>query len=143
MPDALLIGRIDYWFVGHLGQTDDEGRLLVWEATVQGDVTGEMKWWFVNPPPVDELAFADGRLSFYSARWELWTEGELQLAGHSAGKTVFANGADGIWDGHGRVTVAYGRFSQLKGRSIYETGPVLLGSEPPKSLKGTGTFVVY
>ncbi len=36
---SALTSKIDYWFVGHLGQTDDEGRLLVWDATIEGDVT--------------------------------------------------------------------------------------------------------
>lgn len=141
--DGLLTSKIDYWFVGHLGQTDDEGRLLVWEATVEGDVNGEMKWWFVNPPAIADVTFTSGSVSFYAARWELWIDGALLLAGNSAGKTVFAAGADGIWDGHGRVTEANGEFGQLHGRHIYETGPVLLGSEPPRSLKGTGAFVIY
>jgi hypothetical protein len=142
-PDGLLIGEIEYWFVGHLGQTDGAGNLLVWEGTIGGMVTGDMKWWFVNPPPVPEAATAGGHVSFYVARWELWVDGDLLLAGESAGKTVFPDGADGIWDGHGRVTEAAGRFADLAGHRIYESGPVLRGSDPPRSFKGTGAFVVY
>ena len=141
--DGVFVGQVDYWFVGHLGQTDSKGRLLVWEATIEGVVAGKMKWWFVNPPEIAEVAVAHGRVSFYTARWEVWGEGELLLAGESAGKTVFSEDADGMWDGHGRVTEAVGRFSDLIGRQIYETGPVILGSDPPKSFKGTGAFVVY
>ena len=141
--DGVLVGQVEYWFVGHLGQMDSDGRLLVWEATIEGGVKGKMKWWFVNPPSIAEVTLANGRVSFYTARWEVWGDGELLLAGESAGKTVFSDDADGIWDGHGRVTEALGRFGDLIGRQIYETGPVILGSDPPKSLKGTGTFVVY
>jgi hypothetical protein len=141
--DSVLVGQVEYWFVGHLGQMDDKGRLLVWEATIEGELAGKMKWWFVNPPVIAEVAMAHGRVSFYTARWEVWTDGELLLAGESAGKTVFSDDADGIWDGHGRVTEAVGRFSDLIGRQIYETGPVILGSDPPKSFKGSGAFVVY
>ena len=141
--DGVLVGRIDYWFVGHLGQTDGEDRLLVWEATIEGGVTGKMKWWFVNPPAIAEIALSNGRVSLYTARWEVWVDGELLLAGESAGKTVFSDDADGIWDGHGRVTEARGRFRDLIGSRIYETGPVILGSDPPRSFKGTGAFVIY
>jgi hypothetical protein len=140
---AQLIGRIEYRFVGHQQQTDASNRLLVWEAVAEGDLNGEMKWWFVVPPPVDEVAYTDGRITFYSARWELWADDELLLAGHSVGKTDFRNGADGIWDGHGRVTEAAAQYQYLLGHAIYETGPVLLGAEPPQSFSGTGMFLVY
>ena len=143
VADSLLTGKTDYRFVGHLGQTDDEGRLLVWEATIEGDVEGQLQWWFVNPPPTPQLEYAGGRLTFYAARWELWVDEELLLAGESAGKTDFRNGADGIWDGHGRVTEAAGRFHALKGRVVYETGTVIVGSDPPKSFSGTGMFLIY
>lgn len=143
IPDERLIGEIDYWFVGHLGQTDGAGRSLVWEATIEGDVKGKMKWWFVNPPPVSPITYTGGQTTFYAARWELWVEDKLLLAGETAGKTVFPDGAAGIWDGHGRVTEAAGRFSTLKGRAVYETGPVLLGQDPPKSYAGTGLFLIY
>ena len=138
-----VTGEIKYRFVGHLEQVDEKGRLLVWEAQVAGDIQGTMKWWFVNPPPVTDTVYAGGRLSFYAARWELWYEEELLLAGLSAGKTDFRDGADGIWDGHGRVTEARGKYESLRGRSVYESGPVILGSEPPATLTGTGVFLIY
>jgi hypothetical protein len=138
-----LTSTINYRFVGHLEQTDDEGRLLVWEATIDGDMQGTLKWWFVTPPPVAETRYANGRATFYAARWELWNDEEVLLAGESAGKTVFGDGGDGTWDGHGRVTVANGRYAPLKGRSVYESGPVILGAEPPMTLSGTGMFLIY
>ena len=142
-PGEILTGKISYRFVGHLGETDDSGRSLVWEATVEGEMQGTMKWWFVNPPPAAEIEYAGGRLSFYAARWELWKDEELLLAGESAGKTDFRDNADGIWDGHGRVTEAHGKYESLKGRLVYETGPVILGSDPPNSFSGTGVFLIF
>ena len=142
-PGELVTGTITYRFVGHLGQTDDEGRSLVWEAKIEGDLQGKMKWWFVNPPPATDIVYTGGRLTFYAARWELWSEEELLVAGESAGKTNFRDDADGIWDGHGRVTEASGEYTSLKGRLVYETGPVILGSDPPKSFSGTGVFQIY
>ncbi len=139
VPNGRLTSQIDYWFVGHLGVVDDEGRLQVWDGTITGDFTGEVKWWFVAPPPNPGSL----EVAFYAARWEIWNDGELFLAGDSAGKTVFPAGADGIWDGHGVVTEANGRFSPLKGRKVYETGTVIVGLTPPASFTGTGMFVIY
>jgi hypothetical protein len=140
---APLTSQIDYRFVGHLERFDDDGRLLVWEATIDGSVKGNMKWWFASPPPVAGAEYDGVSLSFYSARWEIWSEDELLLAGESAGKTVFPTGADGVWDGHGIVTEARADFAALKGRRIYETGPVVVGSNPPVSYLGSGMFVIY
>lgn len=135
--------RIDYHFVGHLKQFDDHGRLLVWEAKIDGAFSGTMKWWFVDPPPVPAAEYDGVNLSYYSARWELWAENELLLAGESAGKTAFHNGADGIWDGHGVVTEAQPELKTLVGSKVYETGPVVVGSNPPVSYAGSGMFVIY
>ncbi len=144
LPNGKLTSQIDYLFVGHLGEFDDEGRLLVWEADIYGDINGTIKWWF-GLPPVNGSPFA-----FYSARWEIWQDGQIVLAGESAGKTVFPDGLpplpgspDGIWDGHGVVTEAKGKWSPLKGRKIYETGPVVIGDTPPVSFYGAGMFQIY
>ncbi|MEJ2580704.1 MAG: hypothetical protein P8127_03540 [Acidobacteriota bacterium] len=138
-----LLGQIDYRFVGHLEQLDDAGRLLVWEAKIEGDLAGRMKWWFVDPGPAPEVSFTGGQTAFYAARWEIWNREELLLAGESTGKTVFREGEDGIWDGHGVVTEANGPHSDLVGRKIYESGPVIIGPDPPVSFSGTGIFSIH
>ena len=79
IPAERLTAKIDYWYVRHLGQTDDKDRLLVWEATVEGDLNGRMKWWFVSPPPASRIMYTGGRLTFYAARWELWVDEDLLL----------------------------------------------------------------
>jgi hypothetical protein len=135
---SALTSEIEYW-LGTL-EWDDEGRQLVWEGTITGEITGEMKWWFVRPSPVSGGPFVGGGVAFYSARWEIWDGDELLLAGESAGKTVFYGDGDGMWDGHGVVTEAKGKFNPLKGRKVYETGPVVVGDGPPY---GTGMFLVY
>lgn len=138
-----LTSQIDYWYVGHLGQFDDEGRLLVWEGSIGGDFSGVARWWFEVPPPVAGSTTVGSQWFFYAARWEIWHGNELILAGQSVGKTVFPDGADGIWDGHGVVTEASGAFNVLKGRKVYETGPVLVGEYPPLSYTGTGMFSIF
>jgi len=136
-----LTGQIDYSFVGHLGLTDDEGRTLIWEGTIEGDLNGTMKWWF-GPAPAPTILYQGGKVNYYVARWEIWdSDGEkLLLAGDSAGKTVTPDDADGMWDGHGVVTKARRGFNRLKGRSTYETGPVIWDPFP---YSGTGIFVIY
>ncbi len=142
VPNGRLVSQIDYSFVGNLGETDTEGRLLVWEATIEGDFMGEMKWWF-EEAPVEDGVFDAGFIAFYAARWEIWSAGELLLAGESAGKTVFPDDADGIWDGHGVVTEANGKFNPLKGREVSETGTVIWGTDPDPLFTGRGMFLIY
>lgn len=143
VPNGRLASQIDYWFVADQGITDSAGRLLVWEATIEGAFTGEMKWWF-EQEPAEDAVFDAGWAGFYAARWEIWSAGELLLAGESAGKTVFPFGGDGIWDGHGVVTEAKGNLNPLKGRKMYETGTVIWGMEPTDPfLSGRGMFLIY
>ena len=101
-----------------------------------------MKWWLPTASAVPSAEHDNLVFSYYSARWEVWSEGELVVAGDSAGKTVFANGADGIWDGHGIVKEAQGDRASLIGRRTYETGPVIAGLDPPVSYAGRGMFVI-
>lgn len=136
-----LTCQIDYWISDDFGETDPEGRMLIWEGTIQGDLNGTMKWWF-GPNPAPNITYQGGRVSYYAARWEIWdsTGTRLLLAGDSAGKTVTPVEADGMWDGHGVVKQVRRVFKRLKGRHIYETGPVQ-GTFP--ELYGTGIFVIY
>ena len=140
---GLLTCQIEYWSVVHLDERDDEGWLLAWKATVSGDLTGELRYWFPETPPAPEGAYKDGGVGYYLARWELWDGEELLLAGESAGKTVIPDGEDGIWDGHGTVLKANGDLSSLKGRRIYETGTVLMPSDPDVRSTGSGMFAIY
>lgn len=135
----LLTSQIDYRFVGHLGEFDAEGRLLVWEADISGDFTGTGKWWFGPPPATTE--YEGGRVAYYVGRWEIFdSAGHLVLAGESAGKTVTSDGEEvGMWDGHGVVTEASKGFNNLKGRHVYETGPVVWDFP----YYGTGIFVIH
>lgn len=142
-PGGQLVNQIRYEFVGHLGQLDKKGRLLVWQGEIDGDISGQIRWWFEIPSEVPDAAIMDGRIAFYQSRWEILQDDKVILAGKSAGKTVFLFGGDGVWDGHGVVTKARGKYSRLKGRKVSETGPVILGSTPPLTFAGTGMFHVY
>jgi len=135
-PAPSLHCTIDYVFVGHLGVTDAEGRLQVWEGTISGDIEGSTKWWFVlgGGPPNMPLS---SKASHYEARWEIFdSAGILVLTGDSSGVTASPPDKDGIWNGHGKVTDANGEFEDWIGRQTREAGSVIWVF--PYS--GSGTF---
>jgi hypothetical protein len=121
-PAPSLTCTITYNFVGHLGEFDDELRLLVWDGEIHGDIEGRILWWFVleGGQPMPDTA----HVSFYEARWEILDGDDLLLAGDSSGTTAKPPGKDGIWRGNGIVTEAYGEFEDWNGRQTYEGGNV-------------------
>ena len=135
--------QIEYWSVYDQEERDDDGWLLAWKAKATGDLTGEMRWWFPETPPAPESVYSHGKVGYYIAKWEFWSGEELILAGESTGKTVIAEGEDGIWDGHGTVMEAHGNLASRKGRRIYETGIVIIPADPEITSTGTGMFVIY
>ena len=126
-PAPSLLSTIDYVFVGHLGTVDGEGRLLVWDGTISGDIEGKIKYWFYPAPIMPVTA----HVSFYEARWEIFDgDDNLLLAGESAGTTALnlveprPDGKDGIWRGNGIVTEASEEYMDWIGRQTYEGGNV-------------------
>lgn len=122
-------------FVGHLGTTDDEGRLLAYDGEIHGDIEGRILWWL-------DLAYSHdiGQISYYAARWEIYDSTDnLILAGDDAGTTAKPPGEDGIWRGKGIVTEASAGFEDWIGRQLYEEGNVPWDEAGlPKG--GEGTF---
>jgi hypothetical protein len=143
VPEEPLTLQIEYWSVGELGETDKDGWLLAWKAEATGDLNGEMRWWFTETPPAPESEYSHGEVGYYVARWEFWQGDELILTGKSAGKTIIPDGEDGIWDGHGTVMKANGNLSSRTGHRIYETGIVIMPSDPEVTSSGSGMFVIY
>ena len=136
-PAPSLSSTIEYVFVGHLGTVDSEGRTLVWDGKIHGDIEGQILWWFVEgggPPNMPDAA----HVSFYEGRWEIWDGDALLLAGNSAGSTAMPPGKDGIWRGNGIVTEAGAGFEDWNGRHVKEGGNVDLAF--PYS--GEGTFLI-
>ena len=122
-PMPQLSGAISYVFAGHLGIFDDAGRLLAWDATIEGDINGSMKWWFVLDPVHPNFP-EEAHVGFYKARWEIWDGETLLLAGMSSGTTAQPKGKDGIWRGNGVVTEAGPGYEDWVGRREYEGGNV-------------------
>lgn len=139
-PPNPLLNQIDYRFVGDGGETDADGWTLVWIAEMEGDLSGQARWYFQQPNPIPDLSVQGASLAYYEARWEVRVEEQVVLAGRSAGKTVTRDGEDGIWDGHGVVTTASPSYQDYLGRHTYETGPVVLGDERPW---GRGLFTIH
>ncbi len=141
-PPAPLFSQIEYRFVGDRGERDAEGWLLLWVASIEGDLNGEARWWFEEPNPIPDLAVAGGAFAYYEGKWEVRVEGAPVLSGRSAGKVVTRTGEDGVWDGHGVVTDASAAYRAWLGRRIYETGPVVFGETAADPPWGRGLFVV-
>ena len=145
-PAPSLTCTIECWFVGHLGIFDPEGRLLVWDGEIHGDIEGRILWWFVldGGPPIPDTA----HVSFYEARWEIFDEEadpEVDpplLAGDSAGTTAKPPGKDGIWRGNGKVTEASAGFEDWIGRQVYEGGSVTWVIPGVLPLDGEGIFSI-
>ena len=130
-----LMSTIDYVFVGNLGSVDGEGRLLVWDGSIHGDIDGQILWWFVaggGPPNMPDAA----HVGFYEARWEIWDGETLLLAGESGGSTALPQNKDGIWRGNGFVTEVGAGYEAWMDRPIKEGGNVNFA--PPPS--GSGFF---
>ncbi len=128
---------ITYDFVGHLGQFDDEERLLVWDGKIHGDIEGVILWW-VDLTRKQVI----GQASHYAARWEIWDLADnLLLAGDSAGTTrvPLPLGEDGIWRGKGKVTEASTGFEDWLGRQEHSEGHFTWAA-PGLPDHGDGTF---
>lgn len=127
-PAAALNCTIQYWLVAPLGEVDSEGRLNVWDATIQGDINGHMEWWFYpqgGPPNLP----AEAHVGFYKARWEIWDSPDkntLMLAGESEGTTAQPQRPvkDGIWRGQGVVTETGLGYEAWMDRHTFEGGNV-------------------
>ena len=138
-PVPLMELEIYYELVAFNFEFDSEGRWLVWEGDVELEdgTTGIIRWWFYqNPIP------KPGKVSHYTARWEILTDGEvLLLAGETQGSTTrrVQDHLDSIWRGNGTVTEAYGAYSDWMGRQTHEGGDII-SAPPPIFAFGYGTF---
>ncbi len=113
----------EYWFVGHLGETDAEGRLLCWIGPISGDIEGVVKWWLLpeSPPPNAPDTAQVGHMLF---RWEIWDEAEevLLLAGDENERTIVRHGKNSVWRANGIVTEASEEFEDYIGSQTHDGG---------------------
>jgi len=133
-PDPSLRCTTEYIYVGHLGDIDSEGRLLVWEGSIRGDIEGVIQWW------IGEVTTTGG-VSHYDDRCVILdSDGELLLAVDEVGSTTTRDGQDPIWRTNGVVTDGSGGFEDWIGRQTHADGNVEF---PPDELpSGMGTFRV-
>ena len=109
----------DYYFVGHLGTFDAEGRLLAWQGTVSGDINGEINWWmYILDKKCPQVThFADDI-------WEILDSetGDPLLRGDEHGTTTIRHGKNSVWRSNGIVTEAYGDLAIWLGRNVHMGG---------------------
>ena len=133
-PAPSLEGTTEYIYVGYLGYTDGEGRTLVWEGTISGDIEGVIQWW-IGPTT------GTGSVVHYDDRCVILDENDvLLLAVEESGSTTYRDGQDPIWRTNGVVTDGSGGFEDWIGRQTHADGNVEF---PPDELPGgMGTFRV-
>ncbi len=108
----------DYYFVGHLGITDDDGRLLAWIGTVSGDINGEIYWYmFILDRTSTQVTH------FANDRWYIFdSDDNLLLSGDEKGTTTVRHGKNSVWRSNGQVLYTNEEFEIWMGRSVHMGG---------------------
>ena len=108
----------DYYFVGHLGEFDDDGRLLCWKGTVSGDINGEINWWmYILDRTSTQVTH------FAGDRWYIFdSDDNLLLSGDEHGTTTVRHGKNSVWRSNGIVLEAYGDYAIWLGRNVHMGG---------------------
>ncbi|MCG6915844.1 hypothetical protein LJE86_18220 [bacterium BMS3Abin03] len=109
----------EYFFMGALGITDDDGRLLGWEGPIHGDIEGIIQWWMDGTTMV-----YTGQASHYVDRYVIWNEDKTEklLVGDEAGSTTARLMKNSNWRTNGTVTEAYGDFENWLGGNNHAAG---------------------
>jgi len=135
-PAPLLVGTSEYYYMGHLGIFDPEGRKLGWQGTVDGDIQGEISWWMVVPSK------RVGQTNHFVSRWEICdSAGVVLLAGYDAGVTTVRHGKNSVWEANGTVTDASPEYEGWIGRYIHEAGH-FSWTDSGRPDHGYGTFQI-
>ncbi len=159
-----LTCTMEYFFVGHLGEEDAEGRLLCWVGPIHGDIDGWAQWWLLpeSPPPNAPDTAQVGHMLF---RWEIWSESpwmydeagnlifdedghlvvnpdveaDLLLAGTENERTIVRHGKNSVWRANGVVTEASEEFEDYIGSQTHDGGNFTWAA-PRLPEHGFGTF---
>jgi hypothetical protein len=106
---------IDYSYIGDF---DDQGRFISWEAAVSGCLDGTARWW--GDPTAMRFT---GQASHYEDNWELVdSAGNVLLAGEESGSTTVRHMNNSNWRTNGTVTEANGAFANWLGRQTHASG---------------------
>ncbi len=109
----------DYTFVGHLGIVDDDGRLLAWQGTVNGDINGEIEWWmYILDKKCPQVTH------FANDRWMIFDTdtGDLLLKGDEQGTTTIRNGKNSNWRSNGIILETNEDLAIWIGRQVHMSG---------------------
>jgi hypothetical protein len=132
-PAPKLEGITEYFLVLDLTdpeKIDAEGRALVWEGTISGDIEGVIQWWVPWPPS-----------THYDDRCVILDEAKenVLLDVLESGSTTYRDDKDPIWRTNGVVVDASGKYTAWIGRQTHADGDAKMLEMPPC---GTGTFRV-
>jgi len=136
-PAPTLNCTTEYFFMGALGITDEEGRLLGWEGPIHGDIEGIIQWWMDTETKVNT-----GQASHYADRFIIWNDDKTVklLVGDEAGTTTARLGKNSNWRTNGIVTDAAPAYEDWIGRENQAEGHftwTIVGVLPEH---GYGTF---
>ncbi|UCG55595.1 MAG: hypothetical protein JSU70_12080 [Phycisphaerales bacterium] len=112
---------------------DGEGRVLVWEGTISGDIDGVIQWWIGPTTGTGSVVHYDDRCVI------LDEDGNMLLEVLESGSTTYRDGMDPIWRTNGAVVDASGDYTAWIGRQTHADGDADMQASPPC---GTGTFRV-
>ncbi len=107
--------EITYTFVG---APDSQGRFILWEGNITGDIEGTIRWWG------DPFAFRyTGQASHYGSSWEIVDgDGNVLLAGEGSGTTTARHEKNSNWRANGVITEANGPFENWLGGHDHQSG---------------------
>ena len=131
-----LDGSTSYTFMGLSGILDGEGRPLIWEGPITGEIAGTIRWYAAS-----EMHYT-GQASHYDVVWEIVDAGDnVILAGEDSGSTTARHGKNSNWRTNGIVTVASDPYSEWLGRHVHMGGN-FTWVMPGLPEQGTGYFFV-
>ena len=136
-PAPKLEGTTKYSYVFE-GPIDTEGRQLVWQGPITGDIEGVIQWWIGEITKTGGVSHYDDRCVILESDAD---DAPVLLAVDESGSTTTRDGQDTIWRTNGVVTDGSGGFEDWIGRQTHADGNVEF--DTPGGLPGgMGTFRV-
>jgi len=128
-----LDGSTEYHFMGELY----EGKVLIWQGTIEGDIEGIIRWY------LESEMIPTGQASHYDVTWDIRDKdsGNMIMAGEDSGSTTARLGKNSNWRTNGIVTFANGDYSEWQGHHVHMGGNFTWAA-PGVPDEGAGYFFV-
>jgi hypothetical protein len=134
--DGTLDGSTEYDFMGLDGTFEDEGRLLIWEGTITGEINGTIRWYTY----IQDMQYT-GQASHYDLVWEIVDGDNVLMAGEDSGSTTARLGKNSNWRTNGIVTFANEDYLEWQGHHVHMGGNFTWAA-PGLPDEGAGYFFV-